>query len=178
MLSRRSLILGGAALSLGGLVSDPAAATARAQVDRSLFLYNIHTGETLRTTYWAEGRYQLGALSRLNHLLRDHYSGESHPMEPRVIDLLQALQSRIGASKPMLIISAYRSPDTNARMAANSKGVAHNSFHMYGKAIDVRVEKLGTRALGRAAKSLRMGGVGQYPRSNFVHVDIGPVRYW
>jgi uncharacterized protein YcbK (DUF882 family) len=178
MLNRRRFLVLGAAATTSALLSQPAKAAPRLRIERSVSLHNVHTGESLRTTYWAEGHYQLGALHQLNHLLRDHYTGTSHPMDPRVIDVLSALQHRLGAGKPLLVISGYRSPATNAWLASMNEGVARHSLHMEGKAIDIRLEGSSVRTLGRAARSLRAGGVGQYPESGFVHVDVGRIRYW
>jgi uncharacterized protein YcbK (DUF882 family) len=110
--------------------------------------------------------------------LRDHYSGDVHVMDPQVIDLLSALQARLQSRRPLQIISGYRSPHTNAWLASMSDGVAQHSLHMEGKAVDVRLEGVSVRAIGRAARSLRAGGVGQYPEADFVHVDVGRVRTW
>ncbi|MDR3440058.1 DUF882 domain-containing protein [Telmatospirillum sp.] len=179
MLSRRQfLAFGIAATATAALPLRPAEAALRTKVERSIFLHNIHTGESLKTVYWANGRYQSASLRQLNHILRDHYSGTIHTMDPHVIDLICALQHRLDARKPFLIVSGYRTPQTNAMLASESDGVAQHSLHMDGKAIDIRMEGVGVRSLGRAAKSLRAGGVGQYPQSDFVHVDIGRVRYW
>ena len=99
-------------------------------------------------------------------------------MDPRAIDLLCALQHKMGAKRPFQVISGYRSPGTNAWLRAHSDGVAQHSLHMEGKAIDIRMEGASISNLGRAARSLRAGGVGQYPESGFVHVDVGRVRHW
>ena len=179
MLSRRQfLVLGAAATVATTLVASPVEAALRNKVERSVSLHNLHTGESLRTVYWAEGRYQASALRQLNRLLRDHYSGDIRSMDPRVIDLLCALRHRFGGKQPFQIISGYRSPSTNAMLASTTDGVAQHSLHMEGKALDISLEGTSVRQLGRAARSLRMGGVGQYPGSNFVHVDVGQVRYW
>lgn len=144
--------------------------------ERSVFLHNIHTGETLKTVYWADGHYEPGALQRLNHVLRDHYSDEVHRMDPRLIDLLCKLQNKFATHRPFEVFSGYRSPETNAMLAMNSEGVAAHSLHMQGMAVDIRLDGTGLRSLRHAAKGLRMGGVGEY--HSFVHVDVGRVRYW
>lgn len=179
MLSRRQfLVCGAAATAAAAIIPSAAEAALRTKVERAVALHNIHTGENLNTTYWANGRYQPSSLRQLNRILRDHYSGDIHSIDPQVIDLLCALQHRLGTKKPFQIVSGYRSPATNAMLAAEGDGVAQHSLHMEGKAIDIRMEGVSVRTLGRAAKSLKSGGVGQYPSSNFVHVDIGRVRYW
>lgn len=178
MLNRRTFLAMGAAAAATTLFATPVQAALRTRMERSVFLHNIHTGESLRTVYWHDGSYQPGAMRLVNRILRDHYSGDVHPMDPQVVDLLCVLQHKIGAHKPFQIVSGYRSPQTNAMLASLSDGVASHSLHMEGKAVDIRLEGASVRTLGRAAKSLRMGGVGQYPSSNFVHVDVGRVRTW
>jgi len=168
----------GAALTASTLVTSPVQAAIRTRMERSVFLNNIHTGESLKTVYWHDGRYQPNAMRQINHILRDHYSGDVHQMDPQVADLLCVLHHRLGTHKPLQIVSGYRSPQTNAMLASMSDGVAAHSLHMEGKAVDIRIEGMHVRTIGRAAKSLRLGGVGQYPSSNFVHVDVGRVRTW
>ena len=179
MLDRRQLfVFVAAAAAATTLSASPLQAALRIKIERSVFLHNVHTGEKLKSVYWADGHYLPGPMREINHLLRDHYSGKIHAMAPQVIDLLCVMQHRLGTRKPFQIISGYRSPQTNAMLASYSDGVAQHSLHMEGKAVDIRLEGASVRSLGRAAKSLRLGGVGQYPESNFVHVDVGRVRYW
>jgi uncharacterized protein YcbK (DUF882 family) len=179
MLSRRRFLISGAvAGSSSLLISSPIEAALRGKAERAVSLHNVHTGESLKTVYWTEGRYQPTALKAVNHLLRDHHSGTVHTMDPKVIDLICALQHRIGAKKPFQVISGYRSPSTNAWLAAHTDGVAQNSMHMVGKAVDIRLEGTSVGSLGHAARLLRAGGVGQYPESGFVHVDVGRIRSW
>ncbi|HLN22426.1 MAG TPA: DUF882 domain-containing protein [Patescibacteria group bacterium] len=167
-----------AALTASTLATTPVQAAIRTRMERSVFLNNIHTGESLKTVYWHDGRYQPNAMRQINHILRDHYSGDIHQMDPQVADLLCVLHNRLGTHKPLQIVSGYRSPHTNAMLASMTDGVAAHSLHMEGKAVDIRIEGMQVRTIGRAAKSLRLGGVGQYPSSNFVHVDVGRVRTW
>lgn len=177
--SRRTLLsLGAGAALVGGMGASPAEAALRMRLERSIYLYNPHTGEFLRTVYWQDGHYQPTALRQVNRILRDHYSGDVHSMEPRVIDLLSVIQHKFGVQKPIHVISGYRSPKTNAFLRRHSDGVAAHSLHMEGKAVDIRIEGASIEHLGRAARSLRLGGVGQYPASGFVHVDVGRVRTW
>jgi uncharacterized protein YcbK (DUF882 family) len=179
MLSRRRLLTFAAAAGAAPLLPfSPVEAALHGKAERLVALHNIHTGESLHTAYWVEGRYQPAALRAVNHLLRDHYSGSIHSMDPRVIDLICALQHRMASKRPFEVISGYRSPGTNAWLAARSDGVAQHSLHMEGKAIDIRLAGTSISNLGHAARSLRAGGVGQYPDSGFVHVDCGRVRHW
>lgn len=174
---RRFLTLGLAATA--SLIAAPAIAAPKSRLpERRIGLYNLHTGETVSTVYWAEGKYDRRALAAINRVLRDHRTDEIHAISPDVIDLLHQLSRRIGLKGPFQIISGYRSPTTNATLASYSDGVAHQSLHMSGQAVDIRVPGLSTRKLGRAAISLKSGGVGTYPKSNFVHVDSGRVRTW
>jgi uncharacterized protein YcbK (DUF882 family) len=146
--------------------------------ERRIALYNTHTGESLRATYWAEGEYQASEIAALDRLLRDHRSGAVTAMDPRLFDLLHDLQQVTGRRGTFHIISGYRSPATNARMRREGRGVAEHSLHTRGQAIDIRLAGLNLGDLHRAALSLRRGGVGHYPRSNFIHVDTGRVRAW
>ncbi len=175
MLTRRQFLLAGGAAA-AGISATPADAAFASLHERSIFLHNVHTGETLKTVYWADGHYEPGALLRLNRVLRDHYCDKVHRMDPRLIDLMCRLQAKFSTHKPFEVYSGYRSPETNAMLAANSEGVAAHSLHMQGMAADIRLAGTGLRSLHRAAKSLRLGGVGGY--QSFVHVDVGRVRYW
>jgi uncharacterized protein YcbK (DUF882 family) len=145
---------------------------------RGVSLFDPHRRETLSVEYWVEGWYDPDALARLNWFMRDRRNDAAVEMDPGLIDILYAVQQRIGAGEPLHIVSAYRSPQTNAYLAARSRGVARNSYHMYGRACDIEAPGVGVRDLRQVAMSLQAGGVGYYPRSGFVHVDNGPVRDW
>jgi len=145
---------------------------------KALDLYHTHTGERLKTIYWAEGQYISEALVALNHLLRDYRTDDMRPIDPHLLDLLYALGHAVDAPYPFHIISAYRSPATNAYLRQHHQGVAKNSQHMYGRAIDFYLPKRDLAVVSRAAVRLRRGGVGYYPQNHFVHVDTGPVRSW
>jgi uncharacterized protein YcbK (DUF882 family) len=159
----------------------PAVALARTTVrlrHRSLKFYNLHTGETLSTTYWQDGQYLPRELDRVNHILRDFRANEIKPIDPALLDLLTRIQHRLGTNQPFQVISGYRSPATNAMLHANSEGVAVHSLHVEGKAIDIAVPGRSLEDLRGAALAQRAGGVGYYPRTGFVHVDTGRVRFW
>ena len=176
---RRVVQLG--ALAMGAVViprlalAHPSSST---PAERSLSLYNNHTREHLKVVYWVDGDYVPEALSDINHLLRDHRTDQVASMDPALLDLLYDLGHKIGARHPFHVISAYRSPKTNAKLRQRSKRVAKRSQHMYGKAVDIYVPGYKLADLRRAALSLRRGGVGYYPRSNFIHVDTARVRFW
>jgi uncharacterized protein YcbK (DUF882 family) len=176
--SRRSFLTLGLGMAAAAVVTDPVQAAVRLFPERSLSLYNIHTGEHLNAVYWSNGHYVKESLSRINHLMRDFRSGHAHPIDPHVLDLVMAVQRKCDARGPIHVVSGYRSPETNAWLASVSDGVAANSLHMRGKAIDFRLPGHNVRTIGRAARSLKGGGVGIYPASDFVHVDCGRVRYW
>jgi len=146
--------------------------------ERSLAFKNLHTGESLRTTFWAEGRYLNDELKAVNHVLRDHRSGDVHPMDPKLLDLLYVLQQSVAVNGSFYIISGYRSPQTNQKLRSKSGGVAKKSLHMQGKAIDIRLPGCQLKHLRDAALELKAGGVGYYARSDFIHVDTGRVRRW
>jgi uncharacterized protein YcbK (DUF882 family) len=155
----------------------PAEAARRLIQPRTLALHNLHTGETLDSAYWVDGRYLPDGMRRFEWLLRDHRTDEVHPIDPGLLDLLAELRGRLHAPR-FEVISGYRSPATNAMLASLSDGVAQNSFHLQGKAIDIRVPGRPLRQLKAAATALRGGGVGYYPHSDFVHIDTGPLRHW
>ena len=154
------------------------AALTPAAAPRALAFENLHTGERASLVYWADGTYVPDALAEIDHLLRDFRTGETIRMERGLYDLLYALHGRFDSNAPFQVVSGYRSPRTNRALAAKSRGVAKGSLHQYGKAVDIRLPGVRLRDLRAAARSLRLGGVGYYPRSNFVHVDTGRVRYW
>ena len=145
---------------------------------RTLAFDNIHTGERLEATYWERGAYLPDALAAIDRILRDHRTDEETEMDPRLLDLLHALRASLGSRRRFEVFSGYRSPATNAALFEEGHGVAEHSFHIVGKAIDVRLPDRSVWALRRAALQLRRGGVGYYPRSGFVHVDVGPLRRW
>jgi len=147
--------------------------------ERSLSLLNTHTGERLKeVVYWEQGNYIPDALNHLNHVLRDHRTNEVHSIDPMALDLMAAISRKVDARRPFEIISGYRSPLTNQALRGKSRGVAKNSFHMQGKAVDLRLPGVPLKVVRKAALELRMGGVGYYPKSNFVHIDSGNVRSW
>ena len=145
---------------------------------RTLALQSLHTGEKLKADYWVDGAYIPDALDGFNRVMRDHRSGDIAKIEPKLFDLLDALQNRIESSSGFQVISGYRSPKTNAMLHEKSSGVASKSLHMLGQAIDIRVPGCALDHLHESALAMKAGGVGYYPKSNFVHVDIGRVRHW
>lgn len=146
--------------------------------ERQLAFYNLHTGESLRLSYWVDGDYVADALPSLNHLMRDHRTNEVYPMQPKLLDQLYVLQQLVATPGPFHVISAYRSPKINQRLQVKSSGVAKKSLHMQGMAIDICLPGKSLGQLHQAALSLQAGGVGYYPRSNFIHLDVGRVRHW
>jgi uncharacterized protein YcbK (DUF882 family) len=145
---------------------------------RSLRFVHTHTGETLTAPYFDGASYSGTSLRDVNALLRDFRTGESHQIDPPLLDILYDLQTLADHDAPFEVISGYRSPQTNAMLHHNSSGVAEHSQHILGKAIDVRLSGYSTRKLSEYARSLSRGGVGFYASSDFVHVDTGRVRYW
>jgi uncharacterized protein YcbK (DUF882 family) len=177
--TRRSFLRIGAVAAAQLVV--PAVALARTTVQlrrRSLKFYALHTGESLNTTYWEDGHYIPGELDRINYVLRDFRANEVKPIDPALLDLLTRIQNRLGTSEAFQVISGYRSPLTNAMLHANSEGVAVHSLHIEGKAIDICVPGRSLEQLRGAALAQQAGGVGYYPKTGFVHVDTGRVRFW
>jgi len=174
----RREVLGMAAATATVLIAAPALALPRISLRRNLAFYNLHTGESLNLTYWAEGQFLSDATRRIEYLLRDFRNDKVHPIDPRLLDLLTALRSRLNTSAPYQVISGYRSPETNAMLQRMTEGVASNSLHLEGRAIDLRVPGRSLSSVHRVALAMQAGGVGYYPRSDFVHIDVGRVRRW
>jgi len=145
---------------------------------RTLSLFNVNSNESLTVTYWADGTYRREALNQLNHFLRDSQTGEQTEMDPLLFDVLWHTMQITGYGGSVEVLSAFRSPETNAWLASVSRGVARDSQHMNGNAMDIRFPGVPVFKIRQAARSLQMGGVGFYPRSGFVHLDTGPIRYW
>lgn len=175
--SRRRFLAGGLAAMAGAAVW-PAHSKTLTVDRRRIALENLHTGERIDTVYWANGVYEPGALREIDVLLRDFRSGDVHPIDPKLLDLLVDLRSRLQSAAPIQVISGYRSPRTNALLASMSDGVAAGSLHMEGMAIDIRVPDRALQSVHGIALDMAQGGVGYYPRSDFVHVDTGRVRRW
>ncbi len=146
--------------------------------EKHIELYNIHTREALKTCYYKNGSYLTGALSQVSHIMRDHRTKDAIPIDPPLLDLLYAITVRTGARRPISIISGYRSPSTNRFLRRTTAGVAKNSLHMEGKAVDIRIPGIKTKQLCKLAVRLEKGGVGYYPQSDFMHIDTGPVKAW
>jgi uncharacterized protein YcbK (DUF882 family) len=178
MNQRRSFLK--SSVVLASAVGMPALAKAAqpAPAERTLRLYNTHTGESLRRVFWTEGQFIPDALKDINKLLRDHRNDKIAEMDPKLIVLLNDVSDKFGDNQVLHIISGYRSPESNAKLAAASNGVARHSMHMEGKAIDIRMPGKNLAQLHKAAMSMKAGGVGYYPDSQFVHMDTGRVRYW
>ncbi len=143
-----------------------------------LNLYNVHTGEKVRGPFWQDGRYVPETMRAIRRMMRDHRANQVHSIDQNLIELMHAIQTRVGAQKPLEIVSAYRSPHTNEMLREAGYGVAENSYHLVGKAVDIRVPGFRISQLSNMAKSMRRGGVGTYGSGNFLHIDTGPVRYW
>lgn len=151
---------------------------AEALSDRHLTLSHVRTGERLSLSYCLNGVYDSASLSRLDRFFRDWRENAVIPIDTRVLDVLALIQRAVGRDQPLTILSGYRTQQTNAMLARTNSGVARNSFHMRGMAVDLTLDRYDIAALSGFARSLRAGGVGFYPRQGFVHVDCGPVRSW
>jgi len=146
--------------------------------ERTLKFYHTHTGKSLVITYYRQGDYSTGAFDEIRAFLADWRDGKQHDLDPGLMDILWQIQQATGSSNTWEVISAYRSPETNELLRSGSSGVAKKSQHLLGTAIDVRLRGLDLEVLRSTARHLKLGGVGYYPGSDFVHVDTGRVRYW
>lgn len=181
-LSRRQVFrLGGLAALAWALPSKARAAAetiCETFAPKQLSFFNIHTGEQLESVFWEAGEYLPDELRRIDQILRDPLTGETKEMDVRLIDLLHRLRQKLGAPNAFHIICGYRSPQTNAALRQKNSGVAAHSLHMTGQAVDIRLPGIPLADLRRSALALKAGGVGYYPQSDFVHVDVGSVRTW
>lgn len=177
-ISRRRFVLCSAAAMLAALVSPQSIAARIEGPARSLYFHNLHTGETLRATYWERGRYLPDALAGIDHLLRDHRRDAVHPIDTGLLDTLYTLQTRLDFKGPFEVVSGYRSPETNEMLRAQGRAVAQRSMHTEGKAIDVSLPGLDLAHARDVALALEAGGVGHYTNPGFLHIDVGKVRTW
>ncbi|MCV6591568.1 MAG: DUF882 domain-containing protein [Silicimonas sp.] len=145
---------------------------------RRLNMYSGRTGEKIDMIYWIDGDYVPEALKEVNRFMRDWRTDGAINMDTRTIDILAASHRMLDTDTPYLLLSGYRSPKTNAMLRSKSRSVARNSLHMKGQAADIRIQGRSVSQISRAAISCSAGGVGKYSRSNFVHMDCGPVRVW
>ena len=180
LLSRRGLLRAFAATAV---VAAPtysrAAGFLRGAGDiRQISMYSGRTGESLNTIYWIDGHYIDEALQEINHFMRDWRFNKTIGIDPRTIDIMTAAHRLLETDEPYLLLSGYRTPKTNAMLRARSRGVAKNSLHSKGQAGDLRLKTRSVTQMANAAIACRAGGVGKYRRSNFVHMDCGPVRTW
>lgn len=145
---------------------------------RRVRMYSGRTGESLDTIYWIEGEYIKEVMKEINYFMRDWRTDDKISIDPRNVDILAAAHRLMDVSEPYMMLSGYRSPATNAMLRSRSSGVARNSLHMKGQAADLRLKSRSVSQVARAAEACASGGVGRYSRSNFVHMDCGPVRSW
>ena len=145
---------------------------------RRISMFSGRTGERIDTIYWIEGQYIGEAINEVNRFMRDWRNGKAIQIDTRTIDIMAAAHNLMDVNEPYMLLSGYRSPETNAMLRSRSSGVAKKSLHMKGQAADLRLQSRSTAQMSRAAQSCRGGGVGRYRGSNFVHMDCGPVRSW
>lgn len=174
---RRSALiaaLGASCVPFGNVIAN-----ANTYPELSLSLYNLHTTESYKGVFWSGGDYVPDALIQINELFRDHRTNGIIDIDPRLLSILYLVSNKVGKpDQPYSVISGYRSPETNRKLALQNSGVAKNSYHMKGQAVDIRLPGTDTKHLRDAGLSLRVGGVGYYAKSNFIHLDTGPHRFW
>lgn len=166
-------LLGLLAATIPAHVSDAGAIDAK-----ELAFYHTHTNERLDIVYFENGEYIESALEKINIYLADFRTGDVIPIDTKLLDLIYDIRENLGSNGTYEVISAYRSPKTNEILRASGAGVARNSQHLLGRAIDVRLDDIPIEALRDAALTMQRGGVGFYKQSNFVHIDTGRVRRW
>jgi uncharacterized protein YcbK (DUF882 family) len=146
--------------------------------ERSLSLFNPHTKEGFEGIYWCDGDYVPNALNNINHIMRDIRTGAVKPIDTHLLDLIFSISIKLKPEAPFRVISGYRSQKTNTLLRKRGNGAAKKSYHIKGQAVDIRLPGHRTSVLRKAAYELKKGGVGYYPKHRFVHIDVGPVRYW
>jgi uncharacterized protein YcbK (DUF882 family) len=176
-LTRRNFVKYSLQLAAGIALSSPLESMAKFTIQQPMSFYHTHTGEHLEIEYSCNGCTPV-TLNRLNNFLRDFRTGDVHPIDPGLLDIIYGIQQKNGSNGIIEIVSGYRSPRTNEQLRSKSSGVAKKSLHMKGQAVDIRITDLDTRKLRDSAISLRQGGVGYYAKSNFVHIDTGRFRTW
>jgi uncharacterized protein YcbK (DUF882 family) len=176
--SRRQFIAGAGALLAARALPGQAAASYWKFKERKLALHNLWTEEYLDLVYWREGRYLPGTLADFDYLMRDRRTGQTGEIFRSVFDQLFWLNQALGSDASFGVISGFRSESSNKLLRESSEGVAKNSLHTYGMAIDIRMKGVPETKLWQTAIELGMGGAGLYRRSEFVHLDVGPVRVW
>lgn len=179
-IGRRDILLLGVTAAVTTIIPSGIvdAATDMFVAEKKLSFINTHTDERLTVSYWFQGKYRPDELAKINYLFRDHRTGEINQIDTDLLELLHTLKKAVRTDAPFHIISGYRSPQTNAALRKKSRGVAKNSLHQFGKAVDIRLPRYNLKNLRNNARQLQRGGVGNYPHLNFVHVDVGNVRYW
>ncbi len=179
-MNRRTFL--GHALAMAPLLvlASPAELLARAvrMEERKLSFYHTHTFKNLSITYFKNGRYLPKALAKINHFLKDFRTGEIHPIDVALLDLLHDMRKAARCKGCFEVISGYRSPQTNSMLQDSGGGVASHSLHMLGQAIDIRIPSVSTSRLHTIALGFQRGGVGFYPQSDFIHIDTGRIRAW
>ncbi len=177
-MGRRRFLKIGAVAAAAGLLPFPVVKAYCFSPTRSLSLYSPNMRESFNGVYYAAGKYLPDAMEKIDHIMRDHRTGDIHWIDPDLLDILFAISQKARSTSPLNVISGYRCPATNAWLRRRSKKVARKSLHIAGQAADIRVPGIRTSSLKQAAVSIKGGGVGYYPYSRFVHVDTGPIRYW
>jgi uncharacterized protein YcbK (DUF882 family) len=145
---------------------------------RRIRMYSGRTGERIDMIYWIDGKYIKDAVKEVNHFMRDWRTDQVKAVDLRTVDIMAAAHNLMDVNEPYMLLSGYRSPETNAMLRSRSRGVAKNSLHMKGQAADLRMGSRSVSQMARAAAACHAGGVGRYSRSNFVHMDCGEVRTW
>ena len=176
IINRRQFLKLGVLAAAVPLPAD--AAKGLSGAERRLRLHALNTGEQADLAYWVRGKYVPESIAEINRILRDHRTDQVAAIDTRLLDLLHRVSVMVGTSQPFEVISGYRSPASNLMLVENTSGVAKHSLHTEGRAIDLRIPGIPLADLHRTGLALRRGGVGYYPDSNFVHLDVGRVRAW
>ena len=179
-LSRRNLLrIFAAATVIAAPTFSKAAGLLKGAGDvRRVHMYSGRSGETVNAIYWVDGEYIPEVVKEISHFMRDLRVDSSIDMNPHNMDIISATHHLLDIKEPYMLLSGYRTPQTNAMLRSESHGVAKNSLHIQGMAADLRLKSRSVKQMAKAAEACAAGGVGHYYHSNFVHMDCGPVRTW
>ncbi|MBP1804431.1 YcbK family protein [Rubellimicrobium aerolatum] len=179
-ISRRALlgVFAATAVTAAPTLSKAAGLVRGAGDVRRIRMYSGRTGERIDTIYWIDGDYIAESVREISMFMRDWRNGQAVAIDTRTIDIMAASHNLLDVGEPYMLLSGYRSPQTNSMLRSNSSGVARNSLHMRGQAADLHLDSRSVNQIARAAMACQAGGVGRYSGSGFVHMDCGDVRHW
>jgi len=187
--SRRDFLKVSSIFLASGILSNAHAAFTKAEIEKlfatksksqakKLHLYSVNSKKTLNIEFFENGKFIKEGLQEIYRLMGDRRTGEIAKIDTDLITSMYELQTKLNTSKPLDVLSGFRSPETNTQMAKTSKHVAKDSYHTHGQAVDLSVRGISINEIHNITQNIHSGGIGYYPTSGFIHIDVGPVRHW